>query len=204
MASRPAISKSRVLQCAIAGAIAASTPIALTGTANAAPAAVWDKIAACESGGNWGISTGNGYSGGLQFSSSTWRAYGGSGSAAGASRAQQIAVAERVLAAQGWGAWPVCSRKAGAGGPGAGSSASASGSTSTTAARPAPAAHVKRSVAPVAARNGAGYTVLAGDTLSRIAARQGVSGGWKAMWDHNTDVLSNPNVLRVGQQLHLG
>ena len=58
--------------------------------------------------------TGNGYYGGLQFSASTWRAYGGSGSASGASREQQIAVAEQVLAAQGWGAWPVCSRKAGA------------------------------------------------------------------------------------------
>jgi hypothetical protein len=58
--------------------------------------------------------TGNGYYGGLQFSPSTWRAYGGSGPAAHASREEQIAVAERVLAAQGWGAWPVCSRQAGA------------------------------------------------------------------------------------------
>jgi len=71
----------------------------------------WDAIAACESGGNWGISTGNGFSGGLQFSQGTWSAYGGgqyASSAAGASRSQQIDVAQRVLAGQGIGAWPVC------------------------------------------------------------------------------------------------
>ncbi|MDT5348500.1 MAG: resuscitation-promoting factor RpfE [Mycobacterium sp.] len=71
----------------------------------------WDAIAACESGGNWGISTGNGFSGGLQFTSSTWRANGGSGSANSASRAEQIRVAENVLHSQGIGAWPVCGRR---------------------------------------------------------------------------------------------
>ena len=77
----------------------------------AAPAAggVWDRLAQCESGGNWSINTGNGYSGGLQFSAGTWRANGGSGSAHNASRAEQIRVAERVRASQGWGAWPACS-----------------------------------------------------------------------------------------------
>jgi LysM repeat protein len=83
-----------------------------------APAAgsggVWDSIAQCESGGNWAISTGNGYSGGLQFSPGTWAAYGdGSASAAQASKQAQIAAAEKVLAAQGWGAWPSCSAQAG-------------------------------------------------------------------------------------------
>ena len=68
----------------------------------------WDAIAACESGGNWGISTGNGFAGGLQFTQSTWEANGGSGSPAGASRAEQIRVAENVLRTQGIGAWPVC------------------------------------------------------------------------------------------------
>jgi resuscitation-promoting factor RpfE len=71
----------------------------------------WDAIAACESGGNWGISTGNGYAGGLQFTPSTWRANGGSGSANGASREEQIRVAENVLHSQGIGAWPVCGRR---------------------------------------------------------------------------------------------
>jgi resuscitation-promoting factor RpfE len=71
----------------------------------------WDAIAQCESGGNWGINTGNGFSGGLQFTASTWRANGGSGSAQGASREEQIRVAENVLHSQGIGAWPVCGRR---------------------------------------------------------------------------------------------
>lgn len=86
----------------------------------AAPAvadgSVWDAIAACESGGNWSINTGNGYQGGLQFNQSTWAAYGGTAyapSADQATREQQIAVAERTQAAQGWGAWPACTAKLG-------------------------------------------------------------------------------------------
>ncbi|NLA42535.1 LysM peptidoglycan-binding domain-containing protein [Candidatus Saccharibacteria bacterium] len=75
---------------------------------------VWDTIAQCESGGNWNINTGNGYTGGLQFAHGTWAAYGdGSPTAAHASKEAQIAAAEKVLAAQGWGAWPACSSKAG-------------------------------------------------------------------------------------------
>jgi LysM repeat protein len=74
---------------------------------------VWDRLAQCESGGNWGINTGNGYSGGLQFAPGTWRANGGTGSAHNASRAEQIRVAERVRASQGWGAWPACSSQLG-------------------------------------------------------------------------------------------
>ncbi|MEE2032036.1 transglycosylase family protein [Rhodococcus chondri] len=84
------------------------TPLALgTGTANAA-SGNWDAVAQCESGGNWGINTGNGYYGGLQFSQSTWQAYGGTGVASNASREEQIRVAENVLAGQGIGAWPTC------------------------------------------------------------------------------------------------
>jgi LysM repeat protein len=81
----------------------------------AAPASgsVWDRLARCESGGNWSINTGNGYSGGLQFSAGTWRANGGAGSASSASRAEQIRVAERIRASQGWGAWPACSARLG-------------------------------------------------------------------------------------------
>jgi hypothetical protein len=71
----------------------------------------WDAIASCESGGNWGISTGNGYAGGLQFTPSTWRSNGGAGSPNGASRDEQIRVAENVLHSQGIGAWPVCGRR---------------------------------------------------------------------------------------------
>ncbi|WP_128890166.1 resuscitation-promoting factor [Corynebacterium pelargi] len=77
---------------------------------------VWDQIAQCESGGNWAIDTGNGYSGGLQFADSTWAAHGGTAYAPRASQAtreQQIAVAERVQASQGWGAWPACTSQLG-------------------------------------------------------------------------------------------
>jgi uncharacterized protein YabE (DUF348 family) len=74
---------------------------------------VWDRLAQCEAGGNWSINTGNGYYGGLQFSASSWRAVGGSGLPHQASREQQIAMGEKLRAAQGWGAWPSCSRKLG-------------------------------------------------------------------------------------------
>mgnify|MGYP002719540569 FL=1 len=102
-----------------ASAPATTTARAATSTA-AAPAvaggSVWDSIAQCESGGNWAINTGNGYQGGLQFSPSTWAGYGGTEYAATADQAtreQQIAVAERVQAAQGWGAWPACTARLG-------------------------------------------------------------------------------------------
>jgi resuscitation-promoting factor RpfA len=84
--------------------------------AQAAPVSVWDRLARCESGGNWRINTGNGYYGGLQFSGSTWRAYGGGRFAPFAhlaSKAEQIRVAERVRQGQGWGAWPACSSRIG-------------------------------------------------------------------------------------------
>jgi resuscitation-promoting factor RpfE len=95
---------------AIAGALTVA-PMALgTGTANA-DSVNWDAVAACESGGNWAINTGNGYYGGLQFAMSTWRSNGGSGSPHNASRAEQIRVAENVLRTQGIGAWPTCGKR---------------------------------------------------------------------------------------------
>lgn len=98
---------------AVALAFAAGSTGLIAATTGSASAVNWDKVAACESGGNWSTSTGNGYYGGLQFTQSTWSANGGSGSPAGASRTQQIAVAENVLKTQGIGAWPVCGRGAG-------------------------------------------------------------------------------------------
>ena len=110
--SRTSTSK-HLLRLAVAGAIAVGAPLAMAGTAGAAPSGVWDKLAHCESSGNWSANTGNGFSGGLQFTPSTWKAFGGKGQAHNASRAEQIAVAERVLDGQGWGAWPACSAKLG-------------------------------------------------------------------------------------------
>ena len=176
-----------LLRLALAGAVVVGTPVALAGTANAAPDSVWDKLAQCESGGRWNVNTGNGYYGGLQFSPSTWRAFGGSGMPHQASRAEQIAVAERTLAAQGWNAWPSCSRKMGLRGHTA-EPTRVRASAPVAAAAPAPAS-----------ASGGNYTVRSGDTLSRIAARNGTS--WQALYAQNRDVLSNPNVLRVGQSL---
>ncbi len=109
---------SRINRAAVIGAAAAIplTGLALPGTAQAASTSTWDRLAECESGGNWSINTGNGYYGGLQFSAGTWRAFGGEQFAKRAdlaSRAEQITTAERVLDEQGWGAWPACSRKLG-------------------------------------------------------------------------------------------
>lgn len=92
-----------------------AAPAASTGT-GVANGSVWDAIAQCESGGNWSINTGNGYQGGLQFNQGTWAAYGGTQyapTADQATREQQIAIAEKTQAAQGWGAWPACTAKLG-------------------------------------------------------------------------------------------
>ena len=104
----------RLLQAAVATAVALGAPVALAGTADAAtPTAKWDRIAQCESGGKWNTATGNGYYGGLQFSPSTWKAYGGKGSRA---QGQQEPSRSRSPSAcsqtQGWKAWPACSKKA--------------------------------------------------------------------------------------------
>ena len=101
-----------VAKVAVTSAMMGGAGVALAGHAAAAPDSDWDKLAQCESGGNWGINTGNGFHGGLQFTPSTWASYGGTQYASSpehASKDQQIAVAEKVLATQGWGAWPSCS-----------------------------------------------------------------------------------------------
>ncbi|MBB0970005.1 DUF3235 domain-containing protein [Dietzia aerolata] len=104
------------VKAVIAGTAFSAAGLAFAPAANAAPDSDWDRLAQCESGGNWAINTGNGYQGGLQFSPSTWAAYGGTQfapTANQATREQQIAIAEKTLAGQGWGAWPACSAKLG-------------------------------------------------------------------------------------------
>ena len=214
----PLFSARNVARVVVAGMVVAGTPLVLAGTANAASDDVWDQIAKCESGGRWNTNTGNGFVGGLQFSPSTWRAYGGSGSAAGASREQQIAVAEKVLAAQGWGAWPTCSRKVGArGGPTPRTVTTSQGTTATrntqtqvkpaspAAPAPAPTAQTTPAVPnPSLTKPGANYTAVPGDSLSKIAQEKNIPGGWQAIYQRNQDVLHNPSQLRVGQQLIIG
>ena len=108
---KPTTSNISVAKIAFTGAVLGGGSIALAGQAAAATDGEWDQVARCESGGNWAINTGNGYHGGVQFSAGTWASHGGgefAPSAELATREQQIAVAERVLATQGRGAWPVC------------------------------------------------------------------------------------------------
>ena len=108
---KPTASAVSVAKIAFTGAVIGTGGLALAGQANAATDGEWDQVAKCESGGNWAINTGNGYHGGLQFSPSTWSGHGGgefAPSAFLASKEEQIAVAERVLAGQGKGAWPSC------------------------------------------------------------------------------------------------
>ncbi|MBS2964879.1 transglycosylase family protein, partial [Actinocrinis puniceicyclus] len=103
----------RLVATAAAAGAGITIPLVAAGAAHAS-SVNWDAVAQCESGGNWAINTGNGFYGGLQFTESTWLAYGG-GSYAHyanqASRTQQIAIAEKVLAGQGIGAWPVCGKR---------------------------------------------------------------------------------------------
>lgn len=110
----------KIKNLVLAGAGAAVAVAGIAAPANAASESTWDALAQCESGGNWGINTGNGFGGGLQFVPSTWAAYGGTGSSHTASKAEQIRVAENVLKGQGWGAWPACSAKLGLSGGGGG------------------------------------------------------------------------------------
>ncbi|MCX4574025.1 transglycosylase family protein [Streptomyces sp. NBC_01571] len=202
--------------------------LAASGNAAAADNGVWDRIAKCESGGNWHINTGNGYYGGLQFSAGTWRAYGGTAYASTADKASkgaQIAIAAKVQNAQGWGAWPTCSARAGAYGsaPGSSGGGSAGGSAATkstpkSVSRQAPsataskAAPSKRATAPARAsghtnrdlsRGGHGdYTVRSGDTLSGIASRHATT--WREIYAANRAVIGgDPDLIVPGQRLDL-
>ncbi|KAD4059761.1 LysM peptidoglycan-binding domain-containing protein [Arthrobacter yangruifuii] len=239
---------------AITGAGAAG----LAGMAAPANAASmdWDALAQCESGGNWAINTGNGFSGGLQFTPSTWAAFGGVGDPSNASREQQIAVAERVLAEQGPGAWPACTAKLGL--TGATANPQAAQAAPAPAAEPAPVqtytapapvetyvepapvaepapvvesapvaepAPVQTYVepAPVAepaptniqveavapvqtpapALSGETYVIQAGDTLSEIAEKLGIEGGWQALHNANLDTVIDEDLIFAGQTLQL-
>jgi nucleoid-associated protein YgaU len=183
--------------------------IAAAGSAEAATDSQWDRLAKCESGGDWNIKSGNGFYGGLQFTRSTWKAFGGqkyAPTADKASREQQIDIAAKVAAGQGWGAWPVCSRKAGIRG------ASPTPSTSTFN-RPARNAVSRGSLRkpltnPTDTAKGGSvgkgrHVVRSGETLSSIAKVNKISGGWQTLFSANRSTVKNPNVLAVGQVLAL-
>ena len=228
---------------AIGGAVAATMSMP---AANAVDGATWDALAQCESGGNWSINTGNGFYGGLQFTQQSWNGVGMSGSPATATRAQQIEAGERLLAIQGWGAWPACSAKLGLYGktgaaptyteptttvaaqsqtqqtytapaaqaaPAAAPAAPAAAPAAPAAqaapaaveapAAPAAAPAVEVPAAPAAAPKAAAgtYTVVPGDSLSLIAAKLGVAGGYQAIAAANTDIIYNVDLIFPGQVL---
>ncbi|WP_274559365.1 transglycosylase family protein [Streptomyces spiramyceticus] len=194
--------------------VAVAAPLMGATSASAASAGEWDKVAQCESGGNWSINTGNGYHGGLQFSASTWAAYGGTayaGTADQASKAQQIEIAEKVLAGQGKGAWPNC----GVGLSGAAYDSGSAEQAQPEAAQPKAEPKAERSSGDAqAASRGEGrkavkkgdgeYKVKSGDTLGKIAEAEDVEGGWKKIFELNKDIISDADVIFPGQQLHLG
>ena len=232
---------------AIGGAVAATMSMP---AANAVDGATWDALAQCESGGNWSINTGNGFYGGLQFTQQSWNGVGMSGSPATATRAQQIEAGERLLAIQGWGAWPACSAKLGlygktgaaptyteptttvaaqsqtqqtytapaaqaapaapaaqaapAAAPAAPAAPAAVEAPAAPAAAPAVEAPAPAAQAPVVAtpKAAAGtYTVVPGDSLSLIAAKLGVAGGYQAIAAANTDIIYNVDLIFPGQVL---
>ncbi|WP_431992837.1 transglycosylase family protein [Streptomyces albogriseolus] len=221
---RPSKATRAIAIAGVAGAAVAG-PLMASGTASAATASEWDAVAQCESGGNWSINTGNGYYGGLQFSASTWAAYGGTQYAATAdqaTKAQQIEIAEKVLAGQGKGAWPVCGTglsSAAYNGSSAEGSSQESGSTesreseqkaSRSAERPAAPAEQKAEKKTVTTPTGkkvekgdGEYKVVKGDTLSSIAAEHDVKGGWAKLFELNDDIVDNADLIYPGQQLHL-
>jgi resuscitation-promoting factor RpfA len=205
----------RATTAAAAAGTAAVTPLLVAAPAHA-DSVNWDAIAQCESGGNWQINTGNGFYGGLQFTEGTWAANGGTQYAARAdlaSRSQQIAVAERTLASQGIGAWPVCGKNAGSaatyqpqGSTGSTSGSSQRASRSEQRSAPAPVQTPSEADATVstAPTGGQSYLVRPGDTLSKIAAANGVEGGWQSLYAANRDVVENPNLIFPGERLRLG
>ncbi|MFD3455529.1 transglycosylase family protein [Streptomyces sp. NPDC058691] len=204
---------------AFAGTTSAAIALPVVGAtgAHAAPVSVWDKVASCESTNNWAINTGNGFYGGLQFTQSTWAGFGGTKYAARAdlaTKAEQIAVAEKVLAVQGPQAWPVCGPRAGLTKAMADTSAtpeSVAGTTTPKPATPKPTTPGNGTEAgkptDSAPKPGTGdqYKVVGGDTLSTIADTQDVTGGWRALYDTNKAVIGgNPNLIYPGQVLALG
>ncbi|MFD8702583.1 transglycosylase family protein [Kitasatospora sp. NPDC059648] len=224
----------RVIAALGVAGVGLTVPCLTTGTADAASVATWDKVAQCESSGNWSINTGNGFYGGLQFTSSTWAAFGGTAYAPQANLAtkdQQIAVAEKVLASQGPGAWPVCSVQAGltqGGAPASVDTSTAAKPAAKPTQSPAPVAAPAKPAAPAqdqasgdsasasakSATSGwakqhpaqtGDYTVVKGDWLSSIAEKHNVQGGWQHLYELNRSTLTEgPDTIYPGQQLTFG
>lgn len=179
-----------------AGGAGMALPLMGTGTAQAADVETWEKVAACESTNDWDVNTGNGYYGGLQFSQSTWEAFGGARYAPRADLAtkdQQIAIAEKVLEGQGPGAWPTCSVRAGLTRDGSDPDIRPATGRSDRAQRDDRRTSVEdvRPQTTPQARAGRAemYTVVRGDTLSGIAEQERVRGGWQGLHEANRSTI---------------
>ncbi|MFF2009345.1 transglycosylase family protein [Streptomyces sp. NPDC058195] len=192
-----------------AGGAGLALPLIAAIPAQAAPTDVWEKVAACESTGDWQINNGNGHFGGLQFTRSTWAAYGGTVYAPRAdlaTRGQQIAVAEKVLDAQGPGAWPACSTKAGltrdGQAPDIAPQSQRTGQLRTgTPKAPRTSAPATPTTVPGKRES---YTVARGDSLSAIAANKRLKGGWQQLYSQNREVVGDdPDLILPGQRLRL-
>jgi nucleoid-associated protein YgaU len=197
--------------------LVAAIPLASAPAASAATAHTWDRLANCESGGNWHINTGNGYYGGLQFSDGTWDAYRNGQFAKRAdlaTRLEQMKVAERLLDARGWSPWPACSSSLGLNG------SDRAGSPAGDKTKAGHRHDRKHDKAHRAAAHNRGdrasrgkhrkahgvdlYVVRRGDTLSLIANRKNIPGGWHKLYRINrAKIGANPNLIRVGERLRL-
>jgi murein DD-endopeptidase MepM/ murein hydrolase activator NlpD len=214
-----------------AGGAGLALPLLVAAAPSAAGAtpAAWNKVAQCESGQRWSLNTGNGFYGGLQFAAATWKAYGGdryAPRADEATKAQQIAVAERVLASQGPSAWPICSQGAGltrsatvdAGAHKSAAKPKKSAATKSTAGKSSAGKSTHHTGAAKKTETGAAhstakdakgahdatYTVRGGDNLSEIAEHHDVKGGWPRLYDANRSVVgSDPDLILPGQRLDL-
>jgi nucleoid-associated protein YgaU len=197
----------RLAAVGVVGVGAAAASVLVPTAANAATDAQWDRVAQCESGGNWHDNTGNGYYGGLQFSASTWNSFDTDNFAPRAdlaTRDEQITVANRVLHRQGWGAWPVCHRYAGEPGPTAHERAARSHHRHHHAASWRQHSFFDRQERIDGQSGGSHYVVKRGDTLSKIAREHHVQGGWQALYHRNRAAVGpNPDDLHVGTHLAL-
>ncbi|MFE5582313.1 transglycosylase family protein [Kitasatospora sp. NPDC056531] len=175
----------------------------------------WERVAACESSGNWHVNSGNGYFGGLQFDQSTWRANGGLAYAPRpdlASREEQMAVAQHLADRRGLAPWPVCGARARAGsghghdhghGHGATRDHGRAAVLPPPAATSAPASTSAASSSASADEDGQ-WTVREGDTLDQLATALRVPGGWPALYALNRSVVGeDPDLIEPGLVLRL-
>ncbi|GLX37026.1 hypothetical protein Sros01_30990 [Streptomyces roseochromogenus] len=183
-----------------AGGAGIALPLIGAGAAHAASVDTWNKVAECEATGNWKINTGNGYFGGLQFSQSTWRDFGGTAFAARAdlaTRDQQIAVAEKVLRGQGPQAWPVC-------GPQSGLSRSgpAPATAGTASPKPVPSPSKPAQSKPAPAEQDRPEPARTQAPMDRLQATKATTGTPVTMpRPTGTSVLPNPYVVAPGDSL---